>query len=161
VAALEGHEARKLPGAEGVSPGTLAPVRALALPLTLAALIAAGCGGGDDSHSIQVSLSGGEGNRNATACGKQEPFQRYTTRDEVRYSGRVDPAPDGRWKVKVKIKKCSGNEFVESGSQKIVGLPGGRYEGSFVDIAQGYYFHRARYQGGDQPETDKFYFEVK
>ena len=131
------------------------------LLLALAALLV-GCGGGDDdSRSIRVALTGGQRNRNATACDKQEPFQQYTTRDEVVYSGTVSPPPDGRWKVKVKIKKCAGKEFVESASQKIVGLPNGRYEGAFRDIGKGYYFLRARYQGGDQPETDKFYFQVK
>src|SRR5215208_2475309 len=99
-------------------------MRVLALTLCAAAL-AAGCGGGDDggSASIAVDLSGGQGNRNATACGQQEAFEQYTTAGEVVYSGRVDPAPEGRWKVKVKIKKCDGSEFVESSSQKIVGQP--------------------------------------
>src|SRR3954465_3521257 len=139
---------------------TLAPMRVPVLTLCAAALVA-GCGGGGDSTSIDAALSGGQGNRNATACGKQEPFEQYTTRDEVVYSGRVDPAPDGRWKVKGKIKKCNGGEFVESNSQKIVGQPGGRYEGAFRDIAKGDYFLRARYQGGEQPETEKYYFQVK
>jgi hypothetical protein len=141
---------------------TLAPMRVLALTLCAAVLVA-GCGGGDDggSPSIAVSLSGGQGNRNAEACGKQEAFEQYTTRDEVVYAGRVDPAPGGRWKVKVKIKKCNGKEFVESSSQKIVGQPDGRYEGAFRDIGKGDYFLRARYQDGDRPETEKFYFQVK
>jgi hypothetical protein len=139
-------------------------MRVLVLTLCAAALVA-GCGGGGDdgggSASIAVALSGGQGNRNATACGKQEAFEQYTTRGEVVYAGRVDPAPDGRWKVKVKIKKCNGSEFVESSSQKIVGQPDGRYEGAFRDIGKGDYFLRARYQDGDQPETEKFYFQVK
>jgi hypothetical protein len=133
------------------------PVRCL----IVCAVLLASCGGDDDSRTIHVALSGGQGNRNMTACGKQEPFQQYTTRDDVVYNGTVAPPPDGRWKVKVKIKKCAGKEFVESSSQKIVGLPGGRYEGAFRDIGKGYYFLRARYQGGDQPETDKYYFQVK
>ena len=136
-------------------------MRVAALTLCAAAL-AAGCGGDDGgSASIQVALSGGQGNRNAEACGKQEAFEQYTTADEVVYAGRVDPAPDGRWKVKVKIKKCNGSEFVESSSQKIVGQPDGRYEGAFRDIGKGDYFLRARYQGGKQPETEKYYFQVK
>jgi hypothetical protein len=138
-------------------------MRAPAACLALAALIGTGCGGGGggDSRGIEVALTGGQANANATACGKQEAFEQYTTAGAVGYAGKVDPAPDGRWKVKVKIKKCNGREFVESGSQKIVGRPDGRYEGSFRDIGRGYYFLRARYQGGDQPETDKFYFQVK
>ncbi len=136
-------------------------MRAPAPLLAVGALLLAGCGGGDDSRDISVALTGGEGNINATACGKQEPFEQYATSDPVGYAGRVAPSPGDRWKVKVKIKKCAGKEFVESGSQKIVGLPDGRYEGRFRDIGKGFYFLRARYQGGDQPETDKFYFQVK
>lgn len=127
----------------------------------LAVAAVAGCGGGGDSKpTVSVSLQGGHGNENMTACGKQEPFELYRGSDAVRYSGTVDPAPKGRWKAKVKIKKCSGADFVETSSQKIVGLPNGAFSGAFRDLAPGAYYIRARYQGGGRPESDKLYFQV-
>jgi hypothetical protein len=134
--------------------------RQCAIATVVAAVLLAGCGGGDKDPSVTVSLQGGRGNENATACGKQEPFERYRTSDDVRYAGKVDPAPKGRWKAKIKIKKCSGADFVETSSQKIVGQPGGAFSGAFRDLGPGAYYLRARYQGGGQPESDKLYFQV-
>jgi len=133
--------------------GRRAALLALVLPV-------AGCGGGDDERTIVVSLEGGQGNRNMTACGSQDAFALYRPSDEVEYGGSVNPAPKGRWKAKVKIKKCKGSEYVDTSSQKIVGQPSGAFEGAFQDLAPGAYFLRARYQGGDEPETEKLYFMV-
>lgn len=98
---------------------------------------------------------------NAVACGSQQPFEQYRRGDDVGYGGTVEPSPEGRWKAKVKIKRCQGGEFVELSSQKIVGLPDGRFQGVFDDLEPGSYQIRARYQGEDRPESHKLYFQVK
>src|SRR5205807_4646670 len=91
------------------------------IALLLAAPLVAGCGGGSAKKKVTLDLTGATGNQNFTACNKQEAFFLYAGPAQVRFSGRVSPAPSGRWKVKVKIKQCSGGKFVDATSQKLVG----------------------------------------
>jgi hypothetical protein len=128
-----------------------------------AALIAlAGCGGGDD-REITLQIRGSSRNLNATACGKTEPFQIYPNAPvRVPYSGTVSPAPGGRWKVKVKLKRCTtGGDFQdEAGEQKIVGQPGGKFSGELPVPESGSYSVRAKFQSDNQPQSDKLYLKV-
>jgi len=122
----------------------------------------AGCGGGTD-RKVTLQLAGSNRNLNMTACGKQEPFQIYPSAPaRVPYSGTVSPAPDGRWKVKVKLKRCTprGDFQDVSGEQKIVGQPGGRFSGEIPVPEAGSYSIRARFQGDDRPQSDKLYLKV-
>jgi hypothetical protein len=127
-----------------------------------AAVLLAGCGGGTD-RKVTLQLSGSDRNVNMTACGKQEPFQMYAKAPaRVPYSGTVTPAPDGRWKVKVKLKRCeTGGNFQDvSGEQKIVGQPGGKFSGEIPVPESGSYSVRARFQGDNRPQSDKLYLRV-
>jgi hypothetical protein len=127
-----------------------------------AAVLLAGCGGGTD-RKVTLQLSGSDRNVNMTACGKQEPFQMYAKAPaRVPYSGTVTPAPDGRWKVKVKLKRCeTGGNFQDvSGEQKIVGQPGGKFSGEIPVSESGSYSVRARFQGDNRPQSDKLYLRV-
>jgi hypothetical protein len=136
-------------------------VRKLWIGLTAAVLVA-GCGGGTD-RKVTLQLSGSNRNVNMTACGKQEPFQIYARAPaRVPYSGSVSPAPDGRWKVKVKLKRCeTGGNFQDvSGEQKIVGQPGGKFSGEIPVPESGSYSVRARFQGDNRPQSDKLYLRV-
>jgi hypothetical protein len=136
-------------------------VRKLWIGLTAAVLVA-GCGGGTD-RKVTLQLSGSNRNVNMTACGKQEPFQLYAEAPaRVPYSGSVSPAPDGRWKVKVKLKRCeTGGNFQDvSGEQKIVGQPGGKFSGEIPVPESGSYSVRARFQGDNRPQSDKLYLRV-
>jgi hypothetical protein len=136
-------------------------VRKLGIGLTAAVLLA-GCGGGTD-RKITLQLSGSNRNVNMTACGKQEPFQIYAKAPaRVPYSGSVTPAPEGRWKVKVKLKRCeTGGNFQDvSGEQKIVGQPGGKFSGEIPVPESGSYSVRARFQGDNRPQSDKLYLRV-
>jgi len=132
---------------------------ALATPIAVAVAVA-GCGGED--KKVSMTLSGGTGNENRTECAKQAPFEIFRDAPaDVRYSGRVQPAPDGRFKIKVKLKRCRGNEYVDTAEQKIVGLPGGRFQGRFPIAEGGAYFLRAQLQGGDtKPRSEKLYVFV-
>jgi hypothetical protein len=79
----------------------------------------------------------------------------------VKYTGQVSPAPSGRWKVKVKLKLCSGSSFVEVTSQKIVGQPSGRFDGLFPVNKAGYYSMRAELEGQTpKPQSPKLYLKV-
>jgi hypothetical protein len=136
-------------------------VRKLWIGLSAAVLLA-GCGGGTD-RKVTLQLSGSDRNVNMTACGKQEPFQMYAKAPaRVPYSGTVTPAPDGRWKVKVKLKRCeTGGNFQDvSGEQKIVGQPGGKFSGEIPVSESGSYSVRARFQGDNRPQSDKLYLRV-
>jgi hypothetical protein len=127
-----------------------------------AAVLLAGCGGGTD-RKVTLQLSGSDRNVNMTACGKQEPFQMYAKAPaRVPSSGTVTPAPDGRWKVKVKLKRCeTGGNFQDvSGEQKIVGQPGGKFSGEIPVSESGSYSVRARFQGDNRPQSDKLYLRV-
>ena len=143
--------------------------------LVLAALLSA-CGS-SSKHSVSVTtatgssapagsgitlqLLGGAQNLNATACGKQEPFEHYPAPAQVKYTGQVSPAPSGRWKVKIKLKLCNGKSFVDIASQKIVGQPSGRYDGVFAVSKPGYYSVRAELEGATpKPQSPKLYLKV-
>jgi len=132
--------------------------------LAASAIVIAGCGGGGGTNrSVTLQISGSSQNLNQTACGKQEPFAIYPSAPaRVPYSGTVSPAPDGRWKVKVKLKRCSpGGDFQdEAGEQKVVGQPGGKFSGEFPVPEKGLYSIRARFQGGNRPQSDKLYLKV-
>lgn len=122
----------------------------------------ASSGGGSASSGsgVTLSVSGAKGNLNATACGKQEAFYDYTAPAQVSYSGTVSPAPSGRWKVKVKLKRCVGGSFTDADSQKIVGQNDGHFSGVFPVPAKGSYSLRARLEGHGQPESPKVYIKV-
>ena len=108
-----------------------------------------------------MPLSGGSGNLNAVACGKQEAFEDYIAPAQVKYAGTVSPAPKGRWKVKVKLKACRGSAFADSTTQKIVGQPGGRFDGVMPVPSAGSYSLEAHFEGGSSPESEKVYLQVK
>jgi hypothetical protein len=111
---------------------------------------------------VTLSVAGSSGNLNATACGKQEPFEHYSAPAQVRYTGMVSPAPSARWKVKLKLKICRGGGFVDAGSQKIVGEPSGRFDGVFPIAKAGSYSLRAKLEGsGGNPESPKIYLQLQ
>jgi hypothetical protein len=119
---------------------------------------ATGSSGG--STTVSLSITGGTGNLNAVACGKQEPFEHFTAPAQVHYSGTVSPAPSGRWKVKIKLKVCNGTTFVDSASQKIVGQPSGAFDGIFPVLKPGSYSLRAELESAGKPESPKLYLQL-
>src|SRR5215211_4285117 len=117
----------------------------IALAAAAALVAVPGCGGGTD-RKITLQIGGSTRNVNATACGKTEPFQLYSKAPvRVPYSGTVSPAPDGRWKVKVKLKRCA---------------PGGKFSGELPVAEAGSYSVRARFQSDNRPQSDKLYLKV-
>ena len=72
----------------------------------------------------------------------------------------VSPAPSGRYKVKLKLKLCSGATFVDSASQKIVGQSSGRFDGVMAISKAGAYSLRATLEGSGRPQSQKVYLQV-
>lgn len=148
-------------------------MRGRVLATGAAVTVLVGCGSSSSSSSVSsngasgspsgvtLAVSGAQGNLNATACDKQEAFYDYTAPAQVSYSGTVNPVPSGRWKVKVKLKRCAGNGFVDADSQKIVGQNDGHFSGVFPVPAKGAYSLRARLEGHGEPESLKVYLQVK
>jgi hypothetical protein len=118
-------------------------------------------GGSSSGGGVTLSVSGAKGNLNATACGKQEAFFDYSAPAQVSYSGTVSPVPSGRWKIKIKLKRCVSGAFTDVDSQKIVGQNDGRFSGVFPVPAKGAYSLRARLEGHGQPESPKVYVQVQ
>lgn len=139
----------------------------------LMAMVLVGCGSSSTKSSstnraqsstgtpaVTLSLVDGQSNVNATACGKQEAFERYPSPARVAYTGDVSPAPSGRFKVKLKLKRCDGNQFVDADSQKIVGQSSGRFDGVFAITRPGAYSLRATLEGSGRPVSPKVYLQV-
>jgi hypothetical protein len=127
------------------------------------AALLVGCGSSSSSSSkraLTLSVGGGTGNLNAVACGKQEAFEHYDFPAQVTYSGTVNPAPSGRWKVKLKLKRCQGSSFSDADSQKIVGQSNGQFSGVFVISTRGAYSLRAALEGDGRPQSPKVYLRV-
>jgi hypothetical protein len=132
------------------------------------AALLAGCGSSSSSSSspassvqaVTLSVGGGTGNLNGVECRKQEAFEHYDFPAQVTYSGSVSPAPSGRWKVKLKLKRCNGSSFVDTDSQKIVGQSSGQFSGVFVISKHGAFSLRATLEGGKRPQSQKVYLRV-
>jgi hypothetical protein len=133
------------------------------------AALLVGCGSSSSSSSsssassgqaVTLSVGGGTGNLNGVECRKQAAFEHYDFPAQVTYSGTVSPAPSGRWKVKLKLKRCNGSSFVDADSQKIVGQSNGQFSGVFVISKQGAFSLRATLEGGKRPQSQKVYLRV-
>jgi hypothetical protein len=107
-----------------------------------------------------LTLRGGS-NASLTACGVVHHYRAYAAGTTVSYSGTVTPVPSGHWKVKLKIKVCSGGAFVdlikvEATRDKHTGA----FAGSFPAPAAGDYEARAELYVADvrTARSDKVHF---
>ena len=145
------------------------------LPLVLpslvcaAALVGCGSGGGAQavpatpaSHVVTLQLRGESGHEELLACSLVHRYATFSARGRIAYAGSVRPAPAGRWKVKVKIKRCVDGRFQDSGADRIFGTPDGNYSGYLRPPGVGVYFARVRYRAASGDIlSDKSYFEVR
>jgi hypothetical protein len=93
--------------------------------------------------SLTLTLRGGS-NASLTACGRLHHYRVYEAGTTIRYSGTVTPVPSGHWKVKLKIKVCTGGVFVDMVKvQAIRDKHTGAFAGSFPAPAAGDYEARA------------------
>lgn len=96
-----------------------------------------------DPPSLTLTLRGGS-NASLTACGRLHHYRVYDAGTTISYSGRVTPVPSGHWKVKLKIKVCSGGGFVDMVKvQATRDKHTGAFAGSFPAPAAGDYEARA------------------
>jgi hypothetical protein len=63
-------------------------------------------------ESLTLALKGGS-NATLSACGVLHHYRVYAAGTTISYSGTVTPVPTGHWKVKLKIKVCSGGTFID------------------------------------------------
>lgn len=120
-----------------------------------------GCGSSGTKRAVTLSVLGGTSNLNAVACGKQEAFEQYAAPAQIGYTGTVSPAPSGRWKIKIKAKRCAGGTFVDSASQKIVGQTSGRFDGVISIPDAGAYSLRAELEPSGGPVSPKVYAQLR
>ena len=103
-------------------------------------------------------------NVSIAACGAEHHYRAYAVGATVKYSGAVSPIPSGRWKVKLKIKVCTGGRFTDVG--KIEALRNkhtGAYSGSFQAPAAGIYEARATLylNGAESAKSRKRHFVTR
>jgi hypothetical protein len=145
--------------------------RLLAPACCAAALPVWGCGDGGgaaaraqhpDGFTVGLELRGESGERRMLACSSVHNYAQFRAGREIKYDGKVRPKPDGRWNVKVKIKRCVDGRFQDSGADRVPGVDGGQFEGVINPPGKGVFFARARYRdsAGDVV-SDKAFFEVR
>jgi len=137
----------------GTRPTTVAPPSSAATPAQTAST----------STTVTLRLHGGS-SLSMTACGAEHHYWAYAVGAIVRYTGVVSPIPSGRWKVKLKIKVCTGATFREVG--KIEALRDkhtGAYMGSFQAPAAGVYEARATLylNGSENAKSRKRHFVTR
>lgn len=139
------------------------------------ALLVAGCGGSSSKPAgagatssqsgprVSLNLKGGTGARQS-ACGAEHHYTQYAAHASVEFAGTVTPVPAGRWKVKLKVKRCRGDAFatvakVDAERDK----HSGSYRGVLPSLPAGSYFARASvYVNGTQTaRSDKQHFSLR
>lgn len=99
-----------------------------------------------------VLIVHGGGTAEMSACGSRHHYRTYASGATVVYSGTVHPIPSGIWKVKLKIKVCSGGAFQYF--TKLVAVRDkhfGTFRGTFPAPAAGIYELRATFYVHDAP----------
>lgn len=111
---------------------------------------------------VGLELRGETGDRTMLACSGVQDYAQFPSGRRIRYDGIVTPTPKGKWRVKVKIKRCISGQFQDSGADRVPGVSGGRFAGYIQPPGKGLYFARARYRDrkGDVISR-KEYFQVR
>jgi hypothetical protein len=145
-----GHRARAKPPGASPNPSTAPPSPSSAAAPTV------------HNVSVTLNLQGGNGDESAVACGIRHHYTLYPTGAVIHYNGTVMPAPTGKWKVKIKIKRCGGSRFQDVWSGKVVGGHGGRFSGTIPSQGSGRFFARAAIDTAQASGTsDKQYFHPR
>jgi hypothetical protein len=123
-----------------------------ALAAVLVIIPTAQAGGG-----VTLNLKAGTGNRTLCACGIRHHYTVYPRGRSIAFDGTVPGAPPA-FKVKLKVKRCTGGRFVNALQQRVAGSHG-RYRAAFK-VGAGSYFARTSYRAGSVLKSDKQYFKV-
>jgi len=124
-----------------------------------------GSGGSQRAGAITIALVlHGGGNAAIQACGSEHHYRTYAVGTTVAFSGTVSPIPSGRWKVKLKVKVCSGGSY--SPFAKLDALRDkhtGTFSGSFQAPAAGVYDARAvlYLAGSEAAKSNKRHFATR
>lgn len=139
--------------------------RLIAGTLTVAAVVAglaAISAASSKSTTVGLNLNGGYKNRNIVACGDLHHYTFYHhSGGKIHFNGHVSPAPNGSYRVKLKLKKCKHGTFRTVWQKHYHGHPAGRVKGAFGPPKRGEYFARLYYYGSNPTaESDKQQFKV-
>jgi hypothetical protein len=96
---------------------------------------------------VSLGLLGGGPAVRLSACGFTERYRTYRFGGFVRYTGRVTPAPAGRWEVKVKLKRCIPHGYSETFFEIVRGRPDGSFAGMVPTLNPNAFYVRADYEG--------------
>lgn len=127
---------------------------AAAIALVVAATAAAA------TTTVSLNLKGGYANRTLKACGLTHHYTVFRRRHAIAMGGVVRPAPQGSFRVKLKVKECLGGRFqtVWVGYARV--RPDGSFKGTFGARRSGFFFARAYDLGRATVKSDKQYFRV-
>lgn len=133
------------------------PRRSLVFLLAAGALLLAAATAVGAGDSITLHLKGGYRNQQRTACSARHHYKLYHRHSTLHMDGYVSPAParpDGTWRVKIKVKRCEGGQFVTiwqahtRGKDIVVnGAKVGYFRKAYRLRRRGYFFARAYYYG--------------
>jgi len=108
-------------------------------------------------RSITLDLKGGYKNETRVACTQRNHYSVHHRGGTLMMDGYVSPAPalpDGAWRVKVKVKRCTNGRFVEvwhgyarGNGVLLNGVKVGHFRKAYRMRAAGYFFARAYYYG--------------
>ena len=138
-----------------------------------AVVLLAGCGSSATKHAgahasgsgfrVTLNLKSGTA-ATAADCGAPHHFTRYRSDSRIEFAGTVRPIPTGRWKVKLKIKRCSaGSTAFETKVDATRDKHSGAFSGTLPKLAPGAYFARASLyvDGSKRARSDKRHFSLR
>lgn len=107
------------------------------------------------SSVVTLDLLGRSGDTTSSVCAAPRHYRTYRAGQVIGISGHVSPIPSAIWKVKVKIKVCSGAAFTDYVKiDATLDKHHGTFSGSFPAPAAGFYQARAELYVNDSITTE-------
>ena len=131
-------------------------------------LWAAGCGSSagpapaGSATNVALDMKAGGNAYDVQRCGVSHHYTTYRVGQRIEYGGTVTPAPTGRWEVKLKVERCTGQGFRTVQQAHTAGQAHGYASGVVRGLPSGHYFGRLYYYGAAKSsESDKEYFLLR
>lgn len=112
--------------------------------------------------SVTLNLKDGSANGTLVACNIRHHYTFFHVAAPLHMDGSVQPAPHGRWRVKVKVKKCIRGRFRRVWAGHTRGKADGTFAITYVPHHAGAFFARAYFYGvRPAVRSDKHFFRVR